>query len=210
MALLQIIKPQLAKRAGVGLTVHIDDLIPYLNPDIFDAVAGQVRLSREWFPCPYTVLDHAAFHEVLFHFWMHYQRTFFELDYANVPDVALARSTAHEFLQQHLGGYPGGIRTAEANAIAGREGGMIGVVDALTEGICKLHTKMYVDSVFKELVPPNDWDLRFRLAAEILNKYGPLLEGEHLLPAEVCGVKLEEFVMTVVNIMHELRKKVRQ
>jgi hypothetical protein len=190
--------------------VHIDDLIPCLNPDIFDQVAGQVRMTRETFPCPYVVRDHDEFHDVLFHYWMHYQRTFFHLDHANVPDVSLARGAAYEFVQQHLKGYSGGLRTAEANAIAGREGGMILVVDSLTEGICTLHTKMYVDAVFNELVPPNDWGLRFRLAAELLHKYGACFEGVPLQPVEVYGANLEEYVMTVVKIMHEMQKKVRQ
>ena len=178
MATLQLIKPN-----PLALPVHIDDLLPCLNPDILDQVAGQVRMTREAFSCPYTARDHADFHDVLFRFWVHYQRTFFHFDFSTVPDVSLAKSAAHEFLERHLGGYTGGLATAEANAIAGREGGLIAIVDALTEGICKLHTKMYVTSVFTDLVPPNDWDLRFRLAEELLKKFGPFLEGERVLPA---------------------------
>jgi hypothetical protein len=102
------------------------------------------------------------------------------------------------------------MRTAERNAIAGREGGLIAVIDALTDGIIKLHTKTYVQAVFFEHIAPSDYQTRLRLAEQLLKKYGPFLfPGEELLPHYILGANLEAFINGFVTHLHALRREWR-
>lgn len=200
MATLHLIRPQLAQEP-----LTVDELLALLGPDKLNAIDAKAKLMREHYPCPYTVPNYDAFKETLVGFYTHYHTAFYG-DPGQATKTPGWKELAYDFAQQHLGGH-NGIRTAERNAITGREGGMISVIDTLTEAITKVHTENYVRAVFFDTIAPSDYDTRLRLANEILNRYGRFLfPGEELLPHYVLGMNLEAFINGFVTHLHALRR----
>jgi len=204
---LHLVKEQ-AERGRVTL----DQLLGLLGPAEFDAIDAKARQMRESYNCPFMVRSHAEFKERLFDFWAHYLKAFFNRDFKNT-NLALdefTKNNAYQFIEQHLGGYKE-ILSAERNAITGRDGGMIDVLDKITESITKIQTEIYIRSVFFELIEPGDYDTRLRLAEELLKKYGPVLfPGEQLLPHYILGHDLEAFIQGFVTQLQGLRRQWRR
>lgn len=207
MTPLRLVKPTQQER------LTVEDLLRLLSPEHFDAIEHRVRTMRESYACPFTVRDYHVFKQTLFGFFTHYQQAFFGADHAVIKEESARRAWtdhAYTFCERHLGGYHGGMRAAERNAITGREGGMIGVIDALTDGIGKLHLETYIHGVFFDQLGYSDVELRFRLAKELLDKYGSFLfPGEELQHYAILGSNLEAFVHGFVTHLHALRREWR-
>ena len=126
----------------------------------------------------------------------------------NPAAATVMRQFAFREIQDRLlGSYKGDIRLAERNAIMGREGGISAVIDAIRDGIIKVLTENYVRSVFFEAIAPSDYQTRYRLAEELLKRFGPLLfPNEELLPAAILGHDLEKLVNGFVSHLHGLRR----
>jgi hypothetical protein len=204
---LNLVKQQ-TKRGHVTIT----QILALLGPEEFDAIDAKARQMRESYHCPFTVRDHQHFKDTLADFWRHHLKTFFNWDYqqSGIPMGEFTKNHAYQFIEQHLGGYKE-ILTAERNAITGRDGGMIDVLDKITEAITKLQTELYIRSVFFELIEPSDYDTRLRLAEELLKKYGPVLfPGEALLPIWIIGTDLEAFIQGFVTQLQGLRRQWRR
>jgi hypothetical protein len=207
MTNLSLVK-QHAKEHGITLP----QLLDLLRPEVFDAIDAKVRVMRESFMCPYVVKDYDEFKEQIFAFWAHSHKCFFNADYAKtgLPMPGLIRNQAYQFVEQHLGGYQELLR-AERNSIAGREGGMIAVIDTMTEALVKQQTELYIRSVFFELIEPGDYETRLRLAEELLKTYGPFLfPGERLLPHYIIGANLETFIQGFATQLMGIRKQWRR
>jgi len=187
--------------------LSVEALLSLLGPDKLNAIDTKAKIMREAYACPHTVSDFEAFKTTIFEFYAHYQKAFFNADYKNVTDREAARQFAYRFAEQQLGSYQGGMRAAERNAITGRDGGMIGIIDALTDSIIKLHTETYIRSVFFDRIAPSDYDTRLRLADELLKKYGQyLFPGEELLPHYFLGMNLETFIQAFATHLHSIRR----
>jgi hypothetical protein len=195
-------------------SVSLRQLLDLLSPDKLGTIHQMVRTMREAFQCPYIARDYNDFLRVIYDYFTHYQLTFFNAD--------IKRGTVHhqtsdywkdlsmEFMQKHLGSYQGDLRTAERNAVTGRDGGMIAIIDAMTDSLTKLHTKLYVERVFREYIPQSDLDTRMRLAQELLKQYGDFLfKGEELLPYFFLGMNIEEVIQAFVNHLHNIRRNLR-
>lgn len=206
MTPLHLVKPKKER-------LTVEDLLALLGPDKFDAIEQQVKTMRESYPCPFTVRNYDAFKDTLCDFYAHYQTVFFSFALREVKEPSEQRAWknfAYTFIERHLGGYKGGIATAERNAITGREGGMISVIDSLTEGISKLHTETYIQGVFFDHIGRSDYETRFRLAEELLKKYGSFLfPGEELLHHAILGMNLEAFFHGFTTHLHALRREWR-
>jgi hypothetical protein len=187
---LSLVKQQVTEEGYVTL----DQLLGLLGPDDFDAIDAKIKRMRESYQCPYTVRDYQEFKATLFDFWAHYHKAWLNVDWKSIGGMCdLTKQQAYQFIEQHLGGYRE-ILAAERNAIAGREGGMIAVIDKITEALTKFQIESYIRSVFFELIRASDYETRMRLAEELLKKYGPLLfPGEKLVPFYVLGYDLESF-----------------
>jgi hypothetical protein len=192
----------------------IDELLLLLRPEHFDGIEARARTMREAFQCPPTVRDYEEFKAVLYEYFVHYQKWWFHAD-IKAATAKLGggddvwRQDAYRFLQEHLGGYDA-ILAAERNAVRGREGGMIRVIDDFTEGIIKRHIQTYIESIFYERIGPSDFDLHLRLAAELLRRFGPVLfPGEELLPHYFIGMRLKEILQGFAVHVHAIRKQWR-
>lgn len=210
MSQLHLVQPDGKPQRGVT----IEELLALLHPDHFDAIEARARTMREAFTCPPAVPNYEAFKDVLYEYFAHYQKWWFNADLkAAVATVGggadVWRQDAYRFLQEHLGGHDA-IRAAERNAITGREGGMIRVIDEFNEGIIKRHTQTYIQSIFYERIGPSDFATHMRLAAELLARFGPLLfSGEQLLPHYFVGTRLKEILQTFAMHLHAIRKEWR-
>jgi hypothetical protein len=191
--------------------LRLEALLELLGPDKLNAIDAKAKIMRESFTCPYTVRNYDEFKTTLYEFYAHYQNAFYNIDFKQAThDDDYWKQYAYDFAQKHLGSYKGDMRTAERNAIAGRDGGMIAVIDTVTESIIKLHTQIYVHSVFFDLIAPSDYNTRYRLADELLKKYGRFLfPDEELMPYYLLGNNLEEFIQGFVTHIHALRREWR-
>jgi hypothetical protein len=208
MAKLHLVKQQRTEQGYVTL----DQILSALSPEELDALDAKVKMMREAFPCPYKVNNYEDFKACLDEYWMHYMKWFCYVDYKAIGMTidGITKQHAYQFIEQTLGGYQE-LLTAERNAIAGREGGMIGVIDQITDALGKQITTNYIRSVFFDLIEPGDYDTRLRLAEELLKKYGPyLFPGERLLPHYIIGANLETFIQGFATQLHGIRRQWRR
>ncbi|MDX2154049.1 MAG: hypothetical protein SFV54_25135 [Bryobacteraceae bacterium] len=198
------------QRHQQGELISHREIIGLLGPRHLDAIDLFFRQLRESFACPVQVRDHDGFRTVIFGYWMHYLSAVFGIREHGGMASSPYYNQAFAFVEKYLGGYHAAL-AAERNAIAGREGGMIGVLDAVTEALIKDHTQLYMRSVLFDLINPSDYDRRLRLAEELLAQYGPaLFAGEALLPAWAIAANLEEFITAFVQQLHAIRRHWRQ
>jgi hypothetical protein len=193
--------------------VSLEQIFDLLSLDELDALDARVKQMRESFPCPYQVRDYDEYKHWLEEYWILYMKWFYGADYKAVGITeldGLTRQHAFALIEQSLGGERQ-MKTAERDAIAGRNGGLIAIIDQITEGLGKLALKNYISFVFFELIPHNDYELRERLAKELINKYGPVLfPGERLQPSWHLAANLEAFIEGFVMHLHGLRKQWRR
>ena len=204
---LQIVKPRISQGP-----LSINELLGLLHPDHYDAIDRDVRQMRQSYYCPAVVRDYEEFKDVLHSYYKHYQKAVFDID----EDAAthdehhrkIMREYAYrEIAERLLGAYQGDLRTAERNAIMGRDGGMIRVIDAMTEGITKFLTENYIRAVFMDAISPSDYNTRFRLAEELIKRFGPVLfPHEELLHPAILGHDLEKLMNGFVQHLHSLRR----
>ena len=205
MTKLALVKQQQAAHGRVSL----EQLLTLLHPDELDTIDARGKLMRESYRCPFTVLNYDEFRARLMEFWAHYLTAFVGVDLRDHAELGMIKRQAFAFIEQHLGGYKQ-LLTAERNAITGRDGGFIAIIDTITDAIIKHQTELYVRNVFFELLDPGDYDNRLRLAQELLKKYGPVLfPGEELLPHWILANNVEEFIHAFVNQLHTLRRRRR-
>jgi hypothetical protein len=226
MTRLSVVRP---KEGAAPIT--LTQILTLLHPDNPDGIAGierDVKELRETFDCPYVVPDYEHFKEVLFRFFRHFHITYYGAaitppsprDLVStdlmVKSEALERASlyqhwkrqSHQFCERYLGHQE--IHNAERSAITGRDGGVIAIIDKITDAILKEHIEIYVHSVFYEFIPSSDFDLRYRLAAELMSKYGQyLFPDEELLHPMVAATNLEAFVSNFSKMLHGLRRIVR-
>lgn len=197
------------ERVQQGELVTIATILELLRPEEFDRIEAKIRMMRETFPCPHTVKDYEEFKYLIMLFWAHYHKAMYNMTYGgDARDLpGLIKEQAFRFVEQHLGGVQG-WSAAERNAIKGREGGMVSVLDSLTDAIVKSHTQSYIQAVFFDVLRPSDYDARLRLAQELLNKYAPVLfPGEELKPYWLLGANIEQFIQGFVTQLQGLRKQ---
>jgi len=122
------------------------------------------------------------------------------LDYS--PDTRLSRI---EGVLDKEGG--GGYVAAVKNCLSGRHGGLVGVIDAIAEGIKQQAVKRYVRAVFLDCVNPLDFDKRVAFMQEYLNTYGGLLlPNEDLLSVYDLAANFEAVIQHHVRLVNEFRK----
>jgi hypothetical protein len=206
--------------------VTVAIVIQLLHSDQMNALELDVRYWREQLVVPVIVKDYEEFKNVLFDAFVTYEKTFGGVaiapasqdasrsEYPNVRDPALQqaanfqhwRTTAfQQFLTQHLGDAHA-VGTAVRNAQLGREGGMPGVLNKITESLIKAHHSTWVYSVFFELLDPSDHEKRLLIVEGILQKFGGhLFPGDQLAPAWVLAANTEAFVQHFVTFLNNLR-----
>jgi len=187
----------------------LQQLLGLLSSDKFDKIEQQARLMRETFQCPPFARDYDEFKNVIHKFFAHYQKAFF-----NVDILKSKYEWADEFWKSHAVDFAqrllGNMRAAEMKALTGREGGLIGVINQLTEGILRLHAENYVKNVFYDHIPASDFDLRLRLTRELLKTHGQrLFPGEQMLPDFLLMADIESVIKAFVAQLEPIRRSLR-
>jgi hypothetical protein len=86
-----------------------------------------------------------------------------------------ARGRAKRLLEQEYRRRRGDIRMAFAAARDGVDGGVRGILDALTEGIKAESMEFYIQDRIDEFAPEGDYNRRSHAAAEVLNAFAHIL-----------------------------------
>jgi hypothetical protein len=182
--------------------ITITQFLTLLDTDHLDAAELRVRQMREAFQCPATVADRAEFRNQLFAFSAHHDKWFYGI-----------ASTPHEYPELVWGHlrrlYQKDFYDAERQAMLGRDGGLIRVIDELTDGVVKERIDTYIDLVFLDYLP-RDLDEKVVLARELLTHYGNVLfPNDKLKHPFLLAVNIEAFLKQFATHMHTMRKEWR-
>jgi hypothetical protein len=193
---LLLIKPG-SKKAPISLP----QLMKLLSFEHLEPIELEVRAFREKHAAQPTVRNHEEFRDAMIAFHTEYERTF----HLRENNKCMPPESTLQFLRQHIKD----LDTAERNSITGRDRGLIGVLDDLTDALVRQALETHLDFVLTEYVP-NDDDMRLWLAEELLRIYGPaLFPGEKLRPAHVLAVNIETTLKNFAMNIHTLRKQWR-
>jgi hypothetical protein len=201
MSQLHVVKPDWRPR------LTLDDVLVPLHPDRFDEIEAKVRVMRESFTAPVKVADSEGFKRVLLQFQSHHVLWLRGAPLQRADgNTDLQKSEAIDFAETHMKNYSGGLTSAERNAITGRAGGMIGVIDAITDGLVKFHVDAYIKAVFRKLLALSDFETRCWIVEQVMRRYGgELFPDEELKRPEQWAGQMEEFVTSFVMHIHALR-----
>jgi len=184
----------------------VRELLQLLAPTNFDAIDQKIYLIRESYRCPYTVPDYESFNNTLCDYIRHYHKGYYGVDITIDPGGA-SKNLAYDMVRQHL---QGDLRTWERNALTGREGAMVATVDALTEGLLKLHRETYIRRVFMDNIGASDIHTRLLLAEELLAMFGKyLFPNDELLPAYFWVNNFEALMQGFAAHLHDIRREWR-
>ena len=87
---------------------------------------------------------------------------------------------------------------------------MIGVIDAIAEGMKKQAARRYVEAVFLDCLDPLDFDTKVAFMQEYLELYGAVvLPDEELMSSYQLAANLESVVQNHVNLINQFRTTLR-
>lgn len=182
-----------------GRLVPVHDVVGQLSAPYVDVLEQRVRVMREDFRCPPRVASAEEFRGVLSRFYAHYERTL----HGAGPDAVFVMEDVYVFTKRFL---HGDLGEWEKNAVRGRDGGMIGVIDAITDALVKQQTDAYLDRVLWEFIP-TDHHARLQLAEALLAEYGPRLSpGDDRIPAFALANNLEGTLKGLANMIRSSRR----
>ncbi len=201
---------------------NVQDLIDLLHPDI---IGGEVESRFDMIRESYQLLspivpDYDAFKAVVTDF---YQYAFQEWYNATIEmPPAMAWGQAHRILQRlslpdarlsRIRTYldnQGGYHLAIKNCLRGRDGGLIKVLDTITEGMKREAVQQYVTSVFLDAIDPLGWDIRIRFMEEYVQRYGHLvLPDEELLSPTELAAHMEAVIESHVGLVNQFRTRLQ-
>ncbi len=211
-------------RPAGAVTVQV--FLDFLSPAKLNLIELDVAAWRQQLRMPATVPDRQAFHDLCFSLYLNYQEVFHQAVPPAIPGrselessspslraearealVVLDRwgSEAFAFVKKHAGDEQ--LGEEEIRCRTGREGGCYRFADRIAESVQKYHMEVYLRRVFYELLPPNDYELRLRLATELLQHYGQVLfPHDQLQHPVVFAANFETFIRAFVNQLHVMRK----
>ena len=146
-----------------------------------------------------------AYHNVTFHMppdmaWGQAQRI---LQHLSLPDARLGR------IRGYLDGQ-GGYHQAIKNAIRGRDGGMIKILDIITKGLKREAVTHYVTAVFLDVIDPIDWDTKVRFMEKYIERYGHVvLPDEELLSPYELAAHMETVIQNHVSLINQFRTRLQ-
>jgi len=200
----------------------IKEILNLLHVDVIaQRIESVHRMIRENYKVTkFFVENYEEFKQEISKYYEHHYTQWLDVDPAMPPE--LAHSRAHDILENSpnqnlpkirdiLGSTnESGYIVAYKNAKSGRYGGLVGVIDAIAEGIKNDAISKYVSAVFLDCVDPLNFDKRIEFMQAYLDIYGAiLLPGEELLSVYELANDLEAVIQNHVKLVNEFRKKLQ-
>jgi len=197
----------------------IKEILDLLHVDVIaERIESVHKMIRESYTVSKYIVENyeefkqeiTAYYQYHFAMWMHgtptmpyrlaHQRVNNLLDNSPSPNLAKVRDILG------ISGETGYI-VAYKNAKTGRYGGLLGVIDAIADGMKNDAVTKYVSAVFLDCVDPLNFEKRIQFMQEYLNLYGGvLLPGEDLLSVYELANSLEAVIQNHVKLINEFRK----
>ena len=120
--------------------------------------------------------------------------------------VPPARDMALFQVRQVLDKHGGGYGMAVKNALRGRGGGLIGLIDNVADAMEEQAVEQYFTAVLTRYASVLDFDYRVMLATQVLQQYGRhMLPGEHLPSPYELAARIDSFIKYLVKVSNSLR-----
>ncbi|MEI8348731.1 MAG: hypothetical protein WCI77_01120 [Candidatus Omnitrophota bacterium] len=200
----------------------VKEVIALLHVDVIaEQIESVHKIIRESYKVKkYVVEDYEEFKNEISRYYQYHFSMWIDADSIMPPDLAHTRArnilknqpnTNLPEIRDVLGSSgENGYTISYKNAKTGRYGGLIGVIDALAEGIKNDAISKYVSAVFLDCVNPMDFDKKIYFIQEYLKTYGQiLLPGEEFLSIYELANDLEAIIQNHVKIINEFRKKLQ-
>jgi hypothetical protein len=168
--------------------IGVEEFLGLLDYRSLDTVTARVQQMRETFQAK-VPRDRGEYRAELVRFWNHHCLAFYGA--APKPDPSRAPNAYDDLALNDLERWYGNsLHDVERDAILNRNGGLIAILDKITEALVKQHIQAYIEGVFFDYMP-TDPHLRLRLAEELL-RYFPQLRGDDMQPAFFFSANIEQ------------------
>lgn len=197
----------------------VQDLIDWLNIDFVGReIESKHNMIREAYQVPkYVADDYEDLKIILIHYYQYHFSAWMKVGFHMPEGMAWRRTwdimhtTPHPdsrltlirgYMEKH-----GGFHQAVKNALTGRHGGLVSIIDQIAEAIKDEAVTQYVTAVFLDCIDPNDFSTRTALMREYKRIYGHvILPGDRLLSAEELAANIELVIDRHVQLINEFRK----
>jgi hypothetical protein len=181
---------------------RLQEIMSKLHIDVISRKIDYVHdaIREEWTVKKYFPKDYEDCHRYL---TKYYQYHFARYAKANVkmPDE-MAFAYVREILEKSQGGYAVNIK----NALKGRHGGMIALINMLADDLKKQAVEQYVGYIINEHVDPLDFPLKVELMRQYISKYARhMLPGEDLMSPYELAANLNQVIKYHVQMVNSYR-----
>ena len=195
----------------------VQDLIDAIHIDVIGRkVERKHDLIRERYEVPkFIVDDYEDFKSIVTGYYQYHFSAMFKSG-AEMPDY-MAHNHAEIILENmyppdprltNVRGYldkRGSYMQAYKNALRGRHGGLVAVIDEIADAMKKEAVDRYISSVFLEYINPTDYDTCVAFMREYIDRYGHVaLPGEDLESPYLLATKIEVVIQNHVRVINEL------
>jgi hypothetical protein len=190
--------------------VDVQQIIAMLGVEKFAAIERKIREIRESVHLPYIVRDYKEFKRVVTEYHSEYLAKYFHADprpYVKNDEnrYKFWQCESIDWLTKLLGGYNAYCK-AEKDSIKGLDGGLIAVIDKVTEKLIEEHKNIYLRTIITDYIEPNDFEHRLKLAEEYLNRFGKHLYGnDHLKHIALIAANIESVIEGHIMALNQQR-----
>ena len=149
-------------------------ILDLLDPEHIAGVFGNDHeMARESFHLTgNTVSSHKEFYDIILKYYRHhFSRTI--ASGTPVPED-VAAGEARRILERSFREY-GGYEGAYKNAISGKAGGMVAVVNAIATALRQNQEELHIENVFYKEIDPMDYEEIVELMVQLLDRFGGYL-----------------------------------
>ena len=185
---------------------NISQVFSDLDTDtLVEVIDRPHRLIRDGYRVPvYAVGSYEEACEILTEYYQYHFEGWLRSGTPLRADIAFAN------VRMILDGHEGGWVVAVKNAIRGRRGGLIGLIDAIAEAFQKEALEKYVRYVIDTRICLLDFEQVIAFAEQYLDQYGRyLLPGEELMSKYELAANLEAIIQYHVQIMDNFRQRIQ-
>ena len=169
---------------------------------ITEKVDRPINMIRERWVCPkYRPDDYEDCCRMLISFMQYFNSAWTHTSAKMPEDIAFSRV---ENILENKGGFVQVVK----DSLAGREGGIVAVLDMITEKMKDEATESYITYILNRYVNPLEYDSKVSLMQEYINEFAHVLPGERLMSAYEMASNFEGLINFHLKWIYSFRRTI--
>ncbi|MDH3973495.1 MAG: hypothetical protein OEV42_04360 [Deltaproteobacteria bacterium] len=189
-----------------GQSSLIDKILDQLHPDYIGRKIEYLHniIRENWTVKVYIPEDYKECMKILCDYYRYHFCAMFNIS-INMPNNR-AHHEVKKIMEKSKGGYVQGVK----NAIRGRHGGMIALIDALAEEIKNDAIEKHISYVIDTHISPLDFEVQCEVIEQYLNKYAKyMIPGEEMMSPYLLAANYQKVIRMHIEVIRRYRESMQ-